>query len=189
MSYPDTVSPVQSTSIQFHRTSRGRFSQRVRVSEDIAEPDLSPGNGNEPGTSSTASTEEPPAEPPWSDDFFANEAFISNDPTGVLHTQSGPHGTATSFLEDYLIYRQSILDELILQDGRMGASACSECLASDMLYQCQDCFHPRLRCRSCILEAHPHLPLHCLLRWDDGYFTECSLRSLGMVISLNHGGD
>ncbi|KAF9488598.1 hypothetical protein BDN71DRAFT_1403060 [Pleurotus eryngii] len=71
----------------------------------------------------------------------------------------------------------SILDELILQDSRAGATTCSKCIkAVDTLYQCQDCFYPKLHCRTCMLMAHQHLPLHRIL-------------ALGLVVLLNHSSN
>jgi hypothetical protein len=67
-------------------------------------------------------------------------------------------------LTEWLVFRQSCLDELLRHDGRgsfLGQDLCFSCGVVEGTYKCKDCFMGcLLRCRDCMVEAHRDHPLH-----------------------------
>lgn len=156
ISYPDAAVVVPSASIQIHRTNKGRLSRRLNLYEAAQEPAV-----NEDADANNEADNEPLVEPPWTDGFFIDNSHISSSESDFVVQVTAPLA-ARSFLEDFVRYRQSILNELILQDGRLGGRACYTCVVEDGLYRCKDCLHRNLSCSDCIVQAHSELPLHRL---------------------------
>ncbi|KAK7022854.1 hypothetical protein VNI00_016900 [Paramarasmius palmivorus] len=94
-------------------------------------------------------------------------------------------------------YRSSFLRELLRAKGRgdaRGQMACSECnetpqddtKGEEGMLRCQECFLGDLLCRSCCVRRHEVLPFHVVERWNGEFFEVVSLKSLGLVVQLNH---
>jgi CxC2 like cysteine cluster associated with KDZ transposases len=67
-------------------------------------------------------------------------------------------------------------------------SRCS-CGSEPALYKCNECFHPRLLCRTCIISAHLQHPFHNICEWCGTHFERTSLSSLGVALCLGHDGE
>ncbi|KAF8673069.1 hypothetical protein AX14_005424 [Amanita brunnescens Koide BX004] len=61
--------------------------------------------------------------------------------------------------------------------------------SDDPLYRCRDCHDVRLLCKQCTIEAHQPHPLHRIQLWNGAFFESISLKTLGLVIQLNHTVD
>ncbi|KAF8868893.1 hypothetical protein BD779DRAFT_1614751 [Infundibulicybe gibba] len=71
--------------------------------------------------------------------------------------------------------------------GDYSTSFCSHCGGQCLeCYRCTDCDGGRLLCRSCIKEVHICNALHRISVWNGQYFTETSLKSIGLRIQLGH---
>ncbi|KAF9470138.1 hypothetical protein BDN70DRAFT_765136, partial [Pholiota conissans] len=87
------------------------------------------------------------------------------------------------------------LEESIRLEGRgdfARETKCPDCLArrrevvAEAQYRCLDCFLPDLACLECCLKRHQRLPFHVVEKWTGSTFVKTSLKSLGLVIHLNH---
>lgn len=69
-------------------------------------------------------------------------------------------------LQEWLVFQQSCLDELLQHDGlgdTLGQELCISCKKTHGVYKCKDCFSGSLlRCRDCLVNAHQDHPLHCV---------------------------
>ncbi|KAI0027340.1 hypothetical protein K488DRAFT_61873, partial [Vararia minispora EC-137] len=64
---------------------------------------------------------------------------------------------------------------------------CHQCLRGDeALYRCEECVGTCLYCAACTVEAHAHMPLHWIKRWNGKAFERVSLRNLGLRVQLLH---
>ncbi|KAF8501150.1 hypothetical protein F5888DRAFT_1582595, partial [Russula emetica] len=96
-------------------------------------------------------------------------------------------------LQEWLIFRQSCLDELLRHNGlsnSLDQGHCISCKKICGLYKCKDCFSGSLlRCRDCVVDAHQDHPFHRVevyLEWP--FFAAVTLQSLGLRVQLGHGG-
>ncbi|KIL68676.1 hypothetical protein M378DRAFT_184632 [Amanita muscaria Koide BX008] len=100
--------------------------------------------------------------------------------------------TTSTKLKEWLAFRQTCLDEMLRHDGRGDFLNCQSCVACGMeegLYKCHECFNGSLlRCQSCLVGAHGVHPLHRVEKWNGFFFEKVSLRDLGLVVQLGHGG-
>ncbi|KAJ7707998.1 hypothetical protein B0H16DRAFT_1746366 [Mycena metata] len=55
------------------------------------------------------------------------------------------------------------------------------------IFRCQDCGE-FVQCKNCCLVRHAITPLHFLKVWEDGHWTDSSLKELGLVYQLGHQG-
>ncbi|KAM6492909.1 hypothetical protein JOM56_011043 [Amanita muscaria] len=132
-----------------------------------------------------------------------DESDIENDREAAPHasedlpspkkTRTQSNTTSTK-LKEWLAFRQTCLDEILRHDGRSDYlnSSCQSCVACGMeegLYKCYDCFNGSLlRCQLCLVGAHCVHPLHRIEKWNGLFFEKVSLRDLGLVVQLGHGG-
>ncbi|KAI0245298.1 hypothetical protein BJV78DRAFT_1277455 [Lactifluus subvellereus] len=102
-----------------------------------------------------------------------------------------PNTTLTKLFE-WLIFRQSCLDELLWHDGlsdTLDQELCISCKKVDGVYKCKDCFSGSLlRCCGCLVNAHRDHPLHHIEIWNGHFFAMVTLQSLGLCVQLGHGG-
>ncbi|KIY60722.1 hypothetical protein CYLTODRAFT_495541 [Cylindrobasidium torrendii FP15055 ss-10] len=63
------------------------------------------------------------------------------------------------------------------------------CTRPQELYRCDSC-GVFLECRTCCLVRHQQTPLHAIKKWTErkGFFERVSLRDLGHIYQLGHGG-
>ncbi|KAM6491179.1 hypothetical protein JOM56_013418 [Amanita muscaria] len=87
----------------------------------------------------------------------------------------------------------TFLEELLRHEGRgpeaqlQGWQSCLTCGTDNPHYRCIDCMNNRLYCKPCIVASHSFIPFHRIQEWTPGcYFSQISLRDLGMRIQLNH---
>lgn len=162
--YPDAVTTVPSSSTHIHRTRGGRLGGRTYTQTIQDAPTLA----NEPTEPLDEATNNP-----WSANFFETDSSNTGDSAAIpippRLTRPG-----TNFLDDYLHYRQSILEHLVELDGRLGSRVCSECLADEGLFRCEDCLYPSLHCAACIVELHKRTPFH-RLKVSFHYIDICTL--------------
>ena len=68
------------------------------------------------------------------------------------------------YLQEWLKFRQTFLDELLRHDGLgdfLGHTQCSSCQKAPGIIKCRDCSNGRmLKCPECVVAAHATLPLH-----------------------------
>ncbi|KAJ7509953.1 hypothetical protein B0H11DRAFT_2215787 [Mycena galericulata] len=89
------------------------------------------------------------------------------------------------------------LDELLRHDGLgddLDSQECAHCKAHysrgatpTRLFKCEDCGQ-FLQCKTCCLERHTTMPLHVIKEWNGEFWVKYSLRQLGLVYQLGHGG-
>lgn len=74
------------------------------------------------------------------------------------------HENNQTKLLDWLVFRESCLDELLRHDGLgdfLGNTLCVSCLGAEGVYKCKDCLGGSLlRCRDCLVNSHRDHPLH-----------------------------
>lgn len=72
-------------------------------------------------------------------------------------------------------------------------SECADCkeVLTDSWYRCATCTYAKSLCKSCIVKSHNSNPFHFVNEWTHtrGFWRKRELGSLGLVISLGHGGD
>ncbi|KAJ7033051.1 hypothetical protein C8F04DRAFT_932267, partial [Mycena alexandri] len=54
--------------------------------------------------------------------------------------------------------------------------------------KCLDCVGGGYLCDACMLRSHQRVPLHQILRWENGGFSRVDLKTIGMRIPLGHPG-
>ncbi|KAI0702117.1 hypothetical protein C8Q76DRAFT_632973, partial [Earliella scabrosa] len=65
---------------------------------------------------------------------------------------------------------------------------CVLCQKHPAEYRCEECSGRLIVCKECLVAQHTRLPCH-RVQYFNGAFFECSsLRELGVVIQLGHGG-
>ncbi|KAL0576155.1 hypothetical protein V5O48_005823 [Marasmius crinis-equi] len=87
--------------------------------------------------------------------------------------------------------QEIFVHELLRHKGRgnaRGQHTCPDCGDSsrDAIYRCTECFMGVLLCQSCCVRRHTLLPFHRVEKWTGSYFLKTDLRSMGLVIQLNH---
>ncbi|KAJ7841673.1 hypothetical protein B0H13DRAFT_2365584 [Mycena leptocephala] len=92
--------------------------------------------------------------------------------------------------------QQTFLDEMVRGDGlgdALSNPVCACCTAdasqdsSRGIFRCSEC-GIFLQCKACILTRHAMQPLHILKEWNQHFWKDVSLESLGIVYQLGHGG-
>ncbi|KAJ7436461.1 hypothetical protein B0H11DRAFT_2256166 [Mycena galericulata] len=96
--------------------------------------------------------------------------------------------------------KQTFMDAMLWHDGFGYDSAeprCALCQAASppdasgdarvRLFRCSTC-GDFLQCRSCCLERHQRTPLHLLEEWNGAFWVTQTLKSLGLVYQMGHGG-
>jgi hypothetical protein len=96
-------------------------------------------------------------------------------------------------------------EETMRWHGRPGGCTilCALCQNAEATLQCTECMHSIDLCQGCMVRKHSLRPLHCikvcaqahrlfhelmaLKEWRDGFWSQTSLRSLGVHIQLGHG--
>ncbi|KAM6491207.1 hypothetical protein JOM56_013446 [Amanita muscaria] len=109
-----------------------------------------------------------------------NDPGTSVPPQPPKPKRTRQNTTSTKLLE-WLIFRQSCLDELLQQDGladSLDHELCISCKKLDGMYKCKDCFSGGLlRCCDCLVNAHQDHPLHRIELGHGG--APCPLPSTG----------
>ena len=67
-------------------------------------------------------------------------------------------------------------------------SRCS-CGSKSAPYKCEECFHPRMLCQTCIISTHVQYPFHHISEWSGTHFKCTSLSSIGAALCLGHHGE
>ncbi|KAF9492480.1 hypothetical protein BDN71DRAFT_1591590 [Pleurotus eryngii] len=162
ISYPDTVTAAPITSFRIHRTASNRLGGRTYVQRIVEAPTTEASTSSVEQTNSQATDE--PTDNPWSDTFFANNASVSEPSISTDDVStSGPTVRPPNYLDDYLRYRQGIVDSLLEIDGRLGSRVCHKCAAEEGVYRCESCLYPELYCAKCVVKRHVRSPFHRLL--------------------------
>ena len=92
--------------------------------------------------------------------------------------------TGTHKLREMLLRAMNILEAPVLPHVCVSPGC-----ANDARYRCRDCDMEGLACHNCLLSAHLHLPFHNPEKWMDTHFSRITLRELGLVLYLGHGGE
>ncbi|KAI0038056.1 hypothetical protein FA95DRAFT_1506105, partial [Auriscalpium vulgare] len=91
-------------------------------------------------------------------------------------------------LEDFIPFRDMLLDELIRHEGIGEASNCRKCGIGLGAMKCVDCVSVQELCEDCIVEMHSAQPLHRVKRWNGAFFENHTLRKAGLRTQLGHDG-
>ncbi|KAJ6452140.1 hypothetical protein C8R47DRAFT_1204389 [Mycena vitilis] len=93
------------------------------------------------------------------------------------------------------------LDELVRHDGladhdgpNLGCALCHKKYQAGVagpdavrVFKCRQCGE-YLQCKTCCLDNHARTPLHVIQEWNGDFWVDISLRELGLVYQLGHGG-
>ncbi|KAJ7139369.1 hypothetical protein C8R44DRAFT_604986 [Mycena epipterygia] len=89
------------------------------------------------------------------------------------------------------------LDEVLQHEGLgddVDAAHCVHCRVGRenaagpvRLFKCEDCGQ-FLQCEACLLSQHERTPLHVIQEWTGNFWVPATLRELGLVYQLGHGG-
>jgi hypothetical protein len=86
----------------------------------------------------------------------------------------------------------TLQNSILLKSYHPNVGGMCPCGKNVALFRCagqEYCFQGRLRCQSCIVRDHVHLPFHRIEEWTGAYFKKTSLQSLGYILQLGHGGE
>ncbi|KAK6993086.1 CxC2 domain-containing protein [Favolaschia claudopus] len=115
---------------------------------------------------------------------------------------TGEEGVRTGKRKEYVSSRDPMslwrplagdfLDELLRHEGLGDYSDCPQCTVcgakgSIRLFKCGDCGQ-FLQCQGCCISRHQLTPLHVLEEWNGVHWSRCSLKDIGLVYQLGHGG-
>ncbi|KAF8976702.1 hypothetical protein BDQ17DRAFT_1454822 [Cyathus striatus] len=124
-----------------------------------------------------------------------NEELMSNvhaRDKNVKSHQCERDQKSSAKLRDWIQYQNEFLDEILRHDGKgdyIDEDKCYMCKKENALYKRKDCLNGTLmHCKNCIVHVHAHLPLHRIEKWSGLYFEKDSLKNLGLIIQLGHGG-
>lgn len=70
----------------------------------------------------------------------------------------------------------------------LNGTICVQCGKEGADIRCRTCQGFPMFCDACCTDRHAFLPFHAIERWKDGCFWPTSLRNLGLVIHMGHGG-
>ena len=76
-------------------------------------------------------------------------------------TNSSKQRTRTKVMSEWLIHRDTYLNEMLRHDGQEGLQAtfCASC-GDDGSFSCHDCAYHMHYCRSCLISHHQLMPFH-----------------------------
>jgi hypothetical protein len=97
--------------------------------------------------------------------------------------------TQNQLLDEWLLYRDIYLQEILKLEAPPPQMACQSCKINDYAYRCQDCFGEPVFCQACCLTTHKREPYHTIQRWTGNCFVQSTLHDLGLILDLGHGGD
>ena len=80
-----------------------------------------------------------------------------------------------------------IMTRLEVPEHEGSLCATDDCLNSGT-FLCEDCDIQTPLCNTCILKCHLYLPLHRPMRWNGSFFERISLKDIGKVWHVSHGG-
>ncbi|KAJ7036232.1 hypothetical protein C8F04DRAFT_1258078 [Mycena alexandri] len=87
--------------------------------------------------------------------------------------------------------KQFFLDELIWGEGLGDAppycTMCEKELDTERIFKCAECGE-WMQCKGCCLERHALTPLHLIKEWKTEFWEPVSLRDVGLICQLGHGG-
>ncbi|KAJ8474293.1 hypothetical protein ONZ45_g16002 [Pleurotus djamor] len=110
-------------------------------------------------------------------------------PDPLLPNRRFNRNTPAEYLRAWLGRRSQDLKLLLSLESPSGED-CAHCDSSKVeLFRCVDCLGGEMLCSGCCLQRHSRNPFHRIQRWSaDGIFTKTSLKELGLIIKLGHGG-
>ncbi|KAG1837469.1 hypothetical protein C8R48DRAFT_751632 [Suillus tomentosus] len=85
--------------------------------------------------------------------------------------------------------RDGFLLEFLRHDGRgdyASATVCSHCCLGVPQFRCMDCMHREMYCQGCTVALHTQNPTHRIQVWTNLWFSEVSLKDLGLRVQLGH---
>ncbi|KAG2117531.1 hypothetical protein BD769DRAFT_1672572 [Suillus cothurnatus] len=96
--------------------------------------------------------------------------------------------TQNDFIQEYLPFRDLYLDILLDLEKPSSVSECQSCQIGEGKFHCLTCSGNQTLCGSCIVKAHHFLPFHKVQEWTGKCFEDKSLKELGFVWYMGHGG-
>ncbi|KAJ8489758.1 hypothetical protein ONZ45_g13445 [Pleurotus djamor] len=110
-------------------------------------------------------------------------------PDPLLPNRRFNRNTPAEYLRAWLGRRSQDL-KLLLSLESLSGEDCAHCDSSKVeLFRCVDCLGGEMLCSGCCLQRHSRNPFHRIQRWSaDGVFTKTSLKELGLIVKLGHGG-
>ncbi|KAJ7437065.1 hypothetical protein B0H11DRAFT_2255628 [Mycena galericulata] len=118
------------------------------------------------------------------------------DPSTSLKRKS--YSSSDDPMSEFAEVRQLFSDEILRRAGlgnwtlKQACALCDKPVGNSSetftpCYRCAQCGE-FLQCRECCLDRHATTPLHSLQEWTGRYWKDASLRTLGLVYQLGHGG-
>ncbi len=77
---------------------------------------------------------------------------------------------------------------MVLETEANAGGACPCGCQEPAMYRCCECFDASALCSGSIVSRHQLHPFHQIQSWTGTYFDTCTLKDLGLVICLGHGG-
>ncbi|KAJ7301593.1 hypothetical protein DFH08DRAFT_978614 [Mycena albidolilacea] len=133
-----------------------------------------------------------PAAPAFSFDDWEAEYTEFDAEFGAGMQTTGPRKLRESVRRpSWAMGAEDFLNEVLRHDGRgdyidQGVCAGPGCEATEISYRCSDCMHRCLYCGSCMKCLHASMLFLRIERWENGWFWQCILKSLGVQIQLGH---
>ncbi|KAF4580711.1 hypothetical protein EYR38_002997 [Pleurotus pulmonarius] len=99
--------------------------------------------------------------------------------------------TSGEYVQEWIQHRASDIHEIAALECLPSNPKCAlcKCALDALVLRCTQCFNTPLLCSSCCLNQHRQNPFHQIQSWDDGFFKDCSLNELGLVLYLGHAGE
>lgn len=90
----------------------------------------------------------------------------------------------------WMQHKQEYLDIILQIEAPADAlpSKCIDCDSLEAIFRCRDCLHDNIVCRQCCLKRHNILPFHRVEKWGGTCFLPISLKDLGFILHIGHGG-
>ena len=85
----------------------------------------------------------------------------------------------------------TLQNSILLKSYHPDVGGMCSCGKNTALFRCagqEYCFQGCLRCQSCTVRDHRHLPFHQIEKWTGAYFMKTSLKLLGYILHLGHRG-
>jgi len=94
-----------------------------------------------------------------------------------------------AFLQEWKPYRAKYLFELLSKEAPPSEQHCGGCgTVEGDFFCCSDCWSPHWYCHTCCVKEHQQHPFHRIQEWKGSYFSSTSLKNLGFILHIGHGG-
>lgn len=92
-------------------------------------------------------------------------------------------------MEHFAPHFDMLQDAILSIHDHVGVGPKCSCGVEPAPYKCEECFHPLMLCKTCIISTHTQHPFHHIGEWTGTHFQRISLSSIGAVLHLGHRGE